>query len=349
MSTTGGEMQDMGHKDPTRELQSNPEQLQFSPLSPAMESSSLGSSKRARLPGTQVPSCLVDGCTADLTKCRDYHRRHKVCELHSKTARVFIRGQEQRFCQQCSRFHPLGEFDDGKRSCRKRLDGHNRRRRKPQPVSLSMNSARLFSDHQGTRYLQFGSSSQIIPTTTPPSPWSMKTFKPDDDTFLYSTTSAATTTTTNNNNQSTLNFIGSNINHSYKPEAAKTFPFLQQPDSPLHKLSIPATIEEAADRALSLLSSPPPPPEISLMTHLVHHHHHPPQPPPIQTPSCCYNGGGCCCCIGSSSREGEPIDGCVSSTSFNHSMFNIGGDDGSSSCSAGSGSHHHSSLSFSWQ
>ncbi|TVU06777.1 hypothetical protein EJB05_47527, partial [Eragrostis curvula] len=30
------------------------------------------------------------------------------------------------------RFHMLSEFDEGKRSCRKRLDGHNRRRRKPQ-------------------------------------------------------------------------------------------------------------------------------------------------------------------------------------------------------------------------
>lgn len=31
------------------------------------------------------------------------------------------------------RFHLLSEFDEGKRSCRRRLDGHNRRRRKTQP------------------------------------------------------------------------------------------------------------------------------------------------------------------------------------------------------------------------
>lgn len=31
------------------------------------------------------------------------------------------------------RFHPLQEFDEGKRSCRRRLAGHNRRRRKTQP------------------------------------------------------------------------------------------------------------------------------------------------------------------------------------------------------------------------
>ncbi|WRX13512.1 SBP domain - like 6 [Theobroma cacao] len=139
---------------------------------PLMESSSSASFKRARAPGSgnQVPSCLVDGCTADLSKCRDYHRRHKVCEVHSKTPKVTIRGQEQRFCQQCSRFHSLVEFDEGKRSCRKRLDGHNRRRRKPQPDSLSVNSGRFLSNHQGTRYLPF-SNHQIFSATAVTSSW----------------------------------------------------------------------------------------------------------------------------------------------------------------------------------
>lgn len=64
-----------------------------------------GSSKRARAVNntTQTVSCLVDGCNSDLSNCRDYHRRHKVCELHSKTPVVTIAGHEQRFCQQCSR------------------------------------------------------------------------------------------------------------------------------------------------------------------------------------------------------------------------------------------------------
>lgn len=35
------------------------------------------------------------------------------------------------------RFHPLSEFDEGKRSCRRRLAGHNRRRRKTQPEDAS--------------------------------------------------------------------------------------------------------------------------------------------------------------------------------------------------------------------
>ena len=45
------------------------------------------------------------------------------------------------------RFHLLTEFDEAKRSCRKRLDGHNRRRRKPQPDV--MNSASFMTSQQG--------------------------------------------------------------------------------------------------------------------------------------------------------------------------------------------------------
>ncbi|GLJ30400.1 hypothetical protein SUGI_0601570 [Cryptomeria japonica] len=91
--------------------------------------------KRARAisPGSQVPRCQAEGCKADLSNAKHYHRRHKVCELHSKAPTVVSGGISQRFCQQCSRFHVLAEFDEGKRSCRKRLADHNRRRRKPQP------------------------------------------------------------------------------------------------------------------------------------------------------------------------------------------------------------------------
>ncbi|KAI4385314.1 hypothetical protein MLD38_003356 [Melastoma candidum] len=119
-----------------------------------MELPSTSSTKRARVPniGVQVSSCLVDGCNSDLSKCRDYHRRHRVCELHSKTPKVTIRGQEQRFCQQCSKFHSLPEFDDEKRSCRKRLDGHNRRRRKPQAGALSLTAGSFLSGLQGSAF-----------------------------------------------------------------------------------------------------------------------------------------------------------------------------------------------------
>ncbi|KAK3027715.1 hypothetical protein RJ639_042222 [Escallonia herrerae] len=100
-------------------------------------------------PGSvNTPRCQAEGCNADLTHAKHYHRRHKVCEFHSKAATVVAAGLTQRFCQQCSRFHLLSEFDNGKRSCRKRLADHNRRRRKsqqqqPQPPNQESSKSQL--------------------------------------------------------------------------------------------------------------------------------------------------------------------------------------------------------------
>ncbi|KAK1323211.1 Squamosa promoter-binding-like protein 10 [Acorus calamus] len=84
--------------------------------------------------GQAVPRCQAEGCNVDLSNAKHYHRRHKVCGFHSKATAVIAGGLQQRFCQQCSRFHVLAEFDESKRSCRKRLADHNRRRRKSQPT-----------------------------------------------------------------------------------------------------------------------------------------------------------------------------------------------------------------------
>ncbi|XP_030460252.2 squamosa promoter-binding-like protein 3 [Syzygium oleosum] len=74
--------------------------------------------------------CQAENCSADMADAKRYHRRHKVCEVHAKAPVVVVAGLRQRFCQQCSRFHELSEFDEAKRSCRRRLAGHNERRRK---------------------------------------------------------------------------------------------------------------------------------------------------------------------------------------------------------------------------
>ncbi|KAF6154953.1 hypothetical protein GIB67_018390 [Kingdonia uniflora] len=95
--------------------------------------------------------CQVDDCGAVLQNAKDYHRRHKVCEVHSKAVNALVGSVMQRFCQQCSRFHLLQEFDDGKRSCRRRLSGHNKRRRKANP-DVVMNENSLDID-QATSYL----------------------------------------------------------------------------------------------------------------------------------------------------------------------------------------------------
>ncbi|XVF22830.1 hypothetical protein REPUB_Repub12eG0204800 [Reevesia pubescens] len=92
-------------------------------------------------PPATVPRCQVEGCHVALVNAKDYHRRHKVCEMHSKAPKVVVLGLEQRFCQQCSRFHVVSEFDDSKRSCRRRLAGHNERRRKSSHDSAFRNSA----------------------------------------------------------------------------------------------------------------------------------------------------------------------------------------------------------------
>lgn len=65
--------------------------------------------KKAKEGAIQVQStkclCQVEGCGMDLSSAKDYHRKHRVCEKHSKCPRVFVSGQERRFCQQCSRYH----------------------------------------------------------------------------------------------------------------------------------------------------------------------------------------------------------------------------------------------------
>ncbi|KAH7674627.1 SBP domain-containing protein [Dioscorea alata] len=102
--------------------------------------------------GTQASYCQVEGCNMDLSGAKDYHRKHRVCENHSKCPKVIVSGLERRFCQQCSRFHDLSEFDQKKRSCRRRLSDHNARRRKPQPETISFNSARLASSFYDDRH-----------------------------------------------------------------------------------------------------------------------------------------------------------------------------------------------------
>jgi hypothetical protein len=87
--------------------------------------------------------CQVEDCGADLNNAKDYHRRHKVCEMHSKATKARVGNVMQRFCQQCSRFHVLQEFDEGKRSCRRRLAGHNKRRRKTNPEAAGNEKHRM--------------------------------------------------------------------------------------------------------------------------------------------------------------------------------------------------------------
>lgn len=94
--------------------------------------------------------CQVEGCSTDLAGLKEYHNRYKICEFHLKIPCIVREGTRQRFCQQCGRFHNIGEFDGDKRSCRARLQRHNARRRKngsePSKVTKRASSSRYLHD-----------------------------------------------------------------------------------------------------------------------------------------------------------------------------------------------------------
>ncbi|KAL9328279.1 hypothetical protein ACSQ67_003282 [Phaseolus vulgaris] len=80
-----------------------------------------GNGKGSRTGSSSSSFCQADECGVKLNMAKRYNRRHKVCERHSKAPVVLVSSIRQRFCQQCSKFHELAEFDETKRSCRKTL------------------------------------------------------------------------------------------------------------------------------------------------------------------------------------------------------------------------------------
>ncbi|KAK1438144.1 hypothetical protein QVD17_03947 [Tagetes erecta] len=126
--------------------------------SPAVQISPVSDVKKVKLSHKSIliARCQVEDCNLDLSSAKEYHRKHKVCENHSKSLKVIVAGLERRFCQQCSRFHGLPEFDGKKRSCRRRLSNHNARRRKPQQETIHFNSRNLSSSfYDGQQQLGF--------------------------------------------------------------------------------------------------------------------------------------------------------------------------------------------------
>ncbi|XVF18804.1 hypothetical protein REPUB_Repub11eG0054700 [Reevesia pubescens] len=119
--------------------------------------------------GVSPPSCQVEKCGLDLSDAKRYHRRHKVCEIHAKAPVVVVAGIRQRFCQQCSRFHELSEFDEAKRSCRRRLAGHNERRRKSSAESSAEGSSRkgMSSQSEESHYRQIDDQRARVPLAIP--------------------------------------------------------------------------------------------------------------------------------------------------------------------------------------
>ncbi|RVW35493.1 Squamosa promoter-binding-like protein 6 [Vitis vinifera] len=125
------------------------------PSLPSAESSTPAKRVRAVGLNSQTAFCQVHGCNKDLSSSKDYHKRHKVCEVHSKTAKVIVNGIEQRYNMALA-FGYLGficwlSLMMGKRSCRKRLAGHNERRRKPQVGIHPGRAGRLLQSYNGIK------------------------------------------------------------------------------------------------------------------------------------------------------------------------------------------------------
>ncbi|KAK4483274.1 hypothetical protein RD792_010459 [Penstemon davidsonii] len=95
------------------------------------EESMLPGKKRARaVKGALGARCQVPGCEADISELKGYHKRHRVCLRCATATTVVVDGETKRYCQQCGKFHILSDFDEGKRSCRRKLERHNNRRRR---------------------------------------------------------------------------------------------------------------------------------------------------------------------------------------------------------------------------
>ncbi|KAF8038164.1 hypothetical protein BT93_B0892 [Corymbia citriodora subsp. variegata] len=110
------------------------------------EAEGLPTKKRPRAPrgaGPGMARCQVPSCKADIRELKGYHRRHRVCLRCANASAVLLDGERKRYCQQCGKFHILSDFDEGKRSCRRKLERHNKRRRR-KPVDSGAGLANEF-------------------------------------------------------------------------------------------------------------------------------------------------------------------------------------------------------------
>ncbi|KAL0348743.1 UNVERIFIED_CONTAM: Squamosa promoter-binding-like protein 7 [Sesamum angustifolium] len=134
----------------------------------AEEESALPGKKRARMvrvSGGAPVRCQVPGCEVDIAELKGYHKRHRVCLRCANASAVVLDGESKRMFGRCGFiafmmssfpsqwrtasklapftdsslhfrvfleywFHLLSDFDEGKRSCRRKLERHNNRRRR---------------------------------------------------------------------------------------------------------------------------------------------------------------------------------------------------------------------------
>jgi len=57
-------------------------------------------------------------------------RRYRICPYHAGLPGMILGGKIVRFCQQCGRFQPIGDFEGNKKSCANKLQMHNAQRKR---------------------------------------------------------------------------------------------------------------------------------------------------------------------------------------------------------------------------
>ena len=77
--------------------------------------------------------CTIDNCGEPCVSV--YCRRYHTCRAHIEALHVVRNGEECRFCQRCSSFQPVGDFDGARHTCRDALSAYNAARREARKVN----------------------------------------------------------------------------------------------------------------------------------------------------------------------------------------------------------------------
>mmetsp|Transcript_47864 Transcript_47864/g.119849 ORF Transcript_47864/g.119849 Transcript_47864/m.119849 type:complete len:352 (+) Transcript_47864:475-1530(+) len=101
------------------------------PLPPPVPAAAEQPGAKTRRPrkNKKEPMCKVQGCNESVANMKTLNLRYRICDFHAKAPVVMQDGEQLRFCQQCSRLHPVEDFDNNKRSCRFKLDLIGQRRK----------------------------------------------------------------------------------------------------------------------------------------------------------------------------------------------------------------------------
>ncbi|KAG5397112.1 hypothetical protein IGI04_018926 [Brassica rapa subsp. trilocularis] len=79
--------------------------------------------------------CQVDRCTTDLKEAKQYHRRHKVCEVHAKASSVYLAGRRRK-----SSGESFGEGAGGRRGVTSHVMQNQERSRVEMTLPMSNSS-----------------------------------------------------------------------------------------------------------------------------------------------------------------------------------------------------------------